>query len=212
MEMKKIQKKLTAPYYIRQNLELVLGSERRTLDYRLATLIKNGCLERLKPGFFLNKSLLDQTSNKNAMLEYVGGVLKFPSYVSLEYALAQYGVIPDSIYVLTYITSKKTAEYHSINISYRYRNIQDTFYTDYEPRQFEGKTYYFAKKWKALFDFLYLIPLRTSRDYQNILFQSRIQWSAFTKEELAQFVRYCLNSQSKKMAMVTKVLLREGVL
>lgn len=203
--------KLTAPYYIRQNMELVLGSNRRTLDYRLKQLIKDGVLEPIKPGFYLNKLLLAQTAQKESLLEYVGSVLKFPSYVSLEYALAKYGVIPESIFALTYITSKKTAEYSSESISYRYRNIKTDLFGEYEQREFEGKTYYFAKKWKALFDYIYLTKMKSRREYLELLLNSRINWQMLQPEELDQLTGYCLRSGSQKMSIVVKLLKEEGI-
>lgn len=200
------------PYYIRQNLELILGSNRRTLDYRISKLIADGTLEKIKPGFYLNRSLFSQSTQKEAFLEYVGGIAKYPSYVSLEYALAKYGLIPESIYTVTYITTKKTGEYTSGNFSFRYRNIKPELFKDYEERDFCNGKYLFAKKSKALFDFIYLTSLRTKNDFEELLFNSRINWNSLSQEDKSDFVNICVDSRSKKMERVIKLLVKGKLL
>lgn len=203
---------LTSPYYTRQNLELVLGSKRRTVDYRIAKFIDDGVLAPIKPGFYLNKQLLSQAKNKQAFLEYVGCVVKYPAYVSLSYALSQYELIPESVYTITYITSKKTGQYSSTVVNYSYRSIKQELFTGYEKRQFQQNQYLFASKAKALFDFIYLAPLTDSQSYPELLFNSRINWSNLLPSEQKQFIAFCLDSGSKKMQKVVQTLKEENKL
>lgn len=203
---------LTSPYYTRQNLELILGSNRRTLDYRIAKLVSDGVLETIKPGFYLNKVLFSEIQNKDAFLEYVGSIAKYPSYVSLKYALSKYGLIPEGIFSITYITTKKTGEYSSNNFSFVYRNIKDELFFGYEEQKFDGVKYLFAKKYKALFDFIYLTPLRNSREYNQLLFDLRINWENLSGKEKEDFVKTCMQSGSEKMANVVKLLKKKNIL
>ena len=205
-------KNLTAPYYTRQNLEIILGSNRRTLDYRISKLISEDILETIKPGFYINKRQLLQSSQKDIFLEYVGNVAKYPSYVSLEYALSKYGLIPESIYAVTYITTKKTGEYSSSVSPFKYRNIKPKLFTDYEERDFGGAKYLFAKEYKALFDFIYLTPLEKLSDFKQLLFGSRINWDALLQGEKDDFAKLCTASGSKKMQKVINLLTKEGLL
>jgi hypothetical protein len=212
MEIKYIKKQLTAPYYTRNNLAIILGSKRRTLDYRISRLITEDILERVKPGFYLNKQLLQQTAQKEALLEYVGNMAKYPSYVSLEYALAKYGLIAESIFVLTYITIKKTGQYTSEAITYKYQNIKPELFTDYQKQKFADGEYLFAKPYKALFDFIYLTPLKNKKDFTQLLLESRINWDALAKQDQVNFINICQRSQSKKMAKVVKILKKNQLL
>ena len=207
-----IVNRLTAPYYTRQNLEVAFGSKRRTLDYRISKLILDGVLERIKPGFYLNKRLLYGSKRKDQLLEYVGSKIKYPSYVSLEYVLSKYEVIPESIYTITYITLKKPSSYSSNSTSFRYRNIRRELFTGYKKYEFDGKSYLFAEKYKALFDFIYLTPLRTSYDFEQLLFQSRINWDSLSREDKNSFINMCDYSRSKKMARVVKMLTNKEIL
>jgi hypothetical protein len=210
--MNTVTGKLALPYYTRQNLELILGSNRRTLDYRISKLILNGNLEALKPGFYINKKLFLQSNQKEEFLEYVGSIAKYPSYVSLEYALSKYGLIPESIYIVTYLTIKKPGEYSSDSFSFRYRNIKTELFSDYEEREFNGGKYLFAKKGKALFDLIYLTPLGKKSDFTELLFGSRINWTNLSEKDKNDFVEICNRSKSKKMEKVVKLLTGEGFL
>lgn len=209
MEIKPI---FTAPYYSRSNLELVLGSNRRTLDYRINALIKKGVLDRVRPGFYFNASLLSSTNENSSLLEYVGAVAKYPSYVSLEYALSMYGVIPESVLAITYVTSKKPGIYRGKNVTYRYRNMRSDLFNGFEKRKYGTATYLFAKKYKALFDFLYLTSTPTQNAQKELLFNSRINWEALTAEDLRSYVEVCAQSGSKKMANTVIMLQRENIL
>ena len=211
MEIKQIKNQLNAPYYTRDNLALLLGSKRRTLDYRLSKLIADDTLESVRAGLYLNTSVLKQTVWGESMLEYVGCVAKFPSYVSLEYALAKYGVLPEAIMVITYITTKKTGFYESSSARYQYRSIKRELFSDYEQRLFGANTYLFAKNYKALFDWIYLTPVSSVRDLKELLFSSRINWGVFTLSDRENFLRICRASGSKKMKTVASLVEKNRV-
>ncbi|MBD3366376.1 hypothetical protein GF360_03510 [candidate division WWE3 bacterium] len=201
-----------SPYYTRQNLEIILGSNRRTLDYRINKLIEEGVLKRIKSGFYLNKLLLDKTNQKEEFLEYVGGVLKYPSYVSLEYALSKSGLLPESIFTFTYVTTKKTGNYSSGNLRFKYRNIKSELFFGYETRSFLGSEYYFAKPAKALFDFIYLTPLEDTAALEQLLFSSRINWQVLRKGDKREFLDFCARAESVKMQKVVETLKEREVL
>ena len=207
-----INTEFTAPYYSRNNLELILGSNRRTLDYRISILINKGILERIRPGFYLNTKLLSLTSEKESFLEYVGTIAKYPSYVSLEYALSAYGLIPESIFTITYVTSKKPGTYSSKNISLKYRNIKPNLFNGYETRMYDKGSYLYAKKYKALFDFIYLTPTPNPNALKEVLVNSRINWDALSLVEKGNFVEICKNSGSRKMANAIIILQKENIL
>lgn len=211
MEIETIIKQLVAPYYTRQNLALVLATNRRTLDYKLAQLVAKGVLITIKPGFYLNKSLLSKSPQNEEFIEYVGSVLKFPSYISLSYALAKYGMIPESVYTVTYITTKKTAEFSANNINFSYRNIKPMLFSDYETRFYNQRPYLFAKNYKAIFDLIYLTAFATSVELKEFLFKSRFNWDALTTQDKNQFSDLCIRSNSRKMEMVDKLLKKKGV-
>ena len=203
---------LSAPYYTRSNLETILGSKRRTLDYKISRLISKGILERIKPGFYLNKKLLSQSSRKEELLEYVGNVVKYPSYVSCEYALSKYGFMSEGVFAMTLVTAKKTGVYFSDTVSFRYKNIKPELFTDYEKRGFNGIKYLFATKYKALFDFIYLTPISTQSKLKQFLLDSRLNYQSLTPQDKKCFIDICQRSRSQKMKKVVRILRKEKFL
>lgn len=203
---------LNSPYYTRTNLELMLGSNRRTLDYRISKLIDDNILERIKSGFYLNIKLLYQSSSRESFLEYVGSIAKYPSYISLEYALAKYGLIPESIYTITYISTKKPGIYKSKTINYKYRNIKPYLFNGYEVKKYKDSNYFFATKFKALFDFIYLTSGNETAKLEKILLDSRINWQSLNKLDKQNFKKYCQESKSTKMMQVIKILKTKNLL
>lgn len=202
----------TSVYYTRPNLELVLGSKKRTLDARLKALEKKGVIVPLKRGFYLNNQLYQKTLDKQVLLEFIGGKLVTPSYISLEYALASYGFLAEEVYAITSITSKKTRTFQTPVASFVYRNLKSELFNAYEVRYFEGLPYYYATPTKALFDFLYLTPMNSVTQVNQVLTESRINWGVLTREMINHFAELVANSGSSKMKKILTQMKRLGVL
>jgi predicted transcriptional regulator of viral defense system len=82
-----------------------------------------------------------------------------PSYVSLETALAHYGIIPEAAYAVTSVTPKVTRVFEAMNLSFHFHKIKKEAYTGYRPLDIEGETVLAAEPEKAVADFLYLVRL-----------------------------------------------------
>lgn len=203
---------LSAPYYTRQNLQLILGDNRRTLDYRIQALIKRGNLERVCPGFYLNKLLLQNSTDPKAVLEYVGGVLKYPSYLSLETVMSEAGLLAESVFALTYVSTKKTKIYTSESATFSYRKISQKLFFGYEDAPIFGGRVKKARPSKAVFDWIYLSRVSTNSALSQLLFESRLNWSVLTKTDKQEFEKWCRISRLPKMAKVQQLLKKRGII
>lgn len=202
-----------APFFVRQNLEVLLGSNRRGLDYKIKSLIQSGIIIPLKKGFYLNNTLYQETTNRGDMLAYVGNMLVHPSYVSLEYSLSLYGILAESVFTITYITTKKTRVFQSGQFSFSYKNIKPDLFFGYTEKKYKNNlTYYMATPAKAIFDFVYLTPLKTKKTIREFLFDSRFNWGVLIEEDKIEFRKIVEKSKSVKMKVVEKCLEKEGVL
>src|SRR3989338_1884000 len=56
--------------------------------------------------------------------EAIANRLYAPSYISFEYALARYGIIPESVYAVTSATTRITREFVVNNKSFTYSHIK----------------------------------------------------------------------------------------
>lgn len=205
MEIKyqKIIARSEAPFFNRQNLELLLGTNRRTLDYRIKALIVDEILLPLKSGTYLNRSLYEQQAEPEDMLRYIATMMVEPSYISLEYALAFYGILAESVYTLTLITTKKTRTLPNLLMDFAYRNLKPELFFGFEKNPFANFTYAIATPEKALFDYIYLTPLDSKRAMKELLFDSRLNLARIDRLELQTIVK---QSKSVKMQKVMELL------
>ena len=67
----------------------------------LSRLVKRGELIRLKNGFYLISELIE---NQPIPFEQIGNQLYGPSYISLEWALSYYELIPEGVYTVTNVS------------------------------------------------------------------------------------------------------------
>lgn len=202
-----------SPYITKQNLSLALGKEGETLNYWVKKLIGNKALIPLKKGFYISsyyRSLVSQTpKDRELYAEYLANILRYPSYVSLEYILAKYNLIPEAPFAITCVTIKSPRVYSSSFGDFIYRSIKENLFWGWEVKDFKGKEVMIASLPKALFDFLYLkkLPIEQWKNY--LLVEGRFNWKILSRKEKTEFVRFAKNSGNKKMVKILNIL-RQG--
>jgi predicted transcriptional regulator of viral defense system len=92
--------------------------------------------------------------------EAIANRLYAPSYISFEYALARYGIIPESVYSVTSATTRITREFIVNNKSFVYSHIKKQAYRGYRTERIGGMTVFIAEPEKALVDYLYFVDLK----------------------------------------------------
>ncbi len=204
-------------YYSKQNIGLALGKEGKDLSYWIQKLLKQKMLISLKKGLYISsyyRDLVSQNpSDKELYYIYLANVLRSPSYVSLEYVLSRYNIIPESSYVITSITTKSSRTFSSEIISFVYRSIKKELFLGWENWTFKNKTIRIATKAKALFDFLYLKSFENKPAMVSYLLDmGRIQWEVLTAEDKDEFVKAVALSSSKKMQSIMTLLKDKKIL
>ncbi len=74
----------------------------------ISRLVKRGDLIRLKNGFFV---IAEQIKSNPVPYEQIGNLLCGPSYISFEWALSYYNMIPEGVYVVTSASSAKSKSF-----------------------------------------------------------------------------------------------------
>lgn len=132
--------------------------------YFLETYVKKGLFARAKKGLYIVK-------NNQPSEEEIANVLYSPSYISLEYALAYYGIIPEMVYAVTSITTKPTRHFVFNEKSFEYFTIKNSAFTGYSLKKEKEKNFLIAEPEKALADYLYFVSLgrKTLGDRINLI-------------------------------------------
>lgn len=139
---------------------------------------KNGKLIKIKNGLY--------ETNPNVPPYYLANAIYGPSYISFDYALSYYGLIPEKVQVVTSATfnKKKTKYYKTPLGNFTYRDVPSNVYP-FEINLIEenGYTFQIATKEKALCDKLYtLSPINNLKELEILLFKDlRIDRDEFNK-------------------------------
>ncbi len=113
-----------------------------------------GLLVRLRRGVFL---LNERDRKINPSRLYIANQLYSPSYISMEYALSYYGLIPERTNDLTSITTKKTFHITNPTGTFVYQHIKPNAFRGFRVLKDEaGLSFFIAEPEKAVVDFLYL--------------------------------------------------------
>jgi predicted transcriptional regulator of viral defense system len=192
------------PFFTKSEAGLLLDKKGKNLDKKISQLLKKQYLIHLKRGLYTTKIYSDQ--HKNKLPEFIANTLYYPSYLSLKYVLQQEGMIPEAVYTFTSITLKKTRQFENPLGIFHYRNIKPQLFTGYTQVPFtENYQIKIATKAKALFDYLYLYVFRNQVE-QELFIDMRINWENFSQQDLKEFSEFTQISQSKKMAVINKIL------
>ena len=198
------------PYYTKQNLNLYLNKNDEALNYWIKTLIRKEALIPMKKGMYISSFYMEKVKSKNEMeeyLEYLANIMRYPSYISLEYALAKYGLIPESVFQITAITTKTTRKYDSKIITFSYRKIKDVLFSGFTEQKYGDWNIRFATAPKALFDYLYLKKFVSNSELENYLLErGRINWQILKLKDKKLFREYIRISSTKKMNTILKIL------
>lgn len=174
---------------------------------KISREIKNGNLFKIVNGLY--------ETNPNTPGYLLAGSIYGPSYISFEYALAYYGLIPEKVTTITNATceKKKKKEYHTDFGTFTYRDIPILAYPEEILLIEENNyTYQIATKEKALCDKLYtLSPLNNYKNLENMLFNDlRIDEEEFKKLDYDEIAKLNKLYHSKNIELLTKYIRRNN--
>ncbi len=135
-----------------QEFSRIFKTSSRQTRYFLEAYTKRSFLVRLKTNLYT----LKMNPPKE---EVIANALYKPSYLSMEYVLSRHGIIPESVYVITSISTKATTNFDVLGRKFSYQKIKKSAYTGYVPEKVHNKTIFIAEPEKALVDYLYFVSL-----------------------------------------------------
>lgn len=99
-------------------------------------------------------------TDANASDKYLARQIYSPSYISLDYVLSAYSLIPEAVYSITSATSNKSKIYNNAFGCFIYSHIpQSVFLLGIKEEVEDGCSYLIATPEKALCDKLYSLPV-----------------------------------------------------
>jgi hypothetical protein len=156
-------------YVESQNLKPLLSDYANPDDF-ISRLVKSGELIRLKNGFFL---IAEKIEEPPIPYEQIANLLHGPSYISLEWALSFYKMIPEGVYVVTSVTSNISKCFKTPVGSFDYFYLNHPRYSiGIDQKENAAGRYLIATPEKALAD---LIHFKSKKLNQNELLTDLIE-------------------------------------
>ncbi len=194
------------PYFNKKTAGILIGKKEGNLSKKIEQLVKREYLIGLKKGLYVTSVYLSSQRERGNYCEYIANILRYPSYLSLEYVLSINNLIPEAVYVWTSITSKNPRAYKNQLGSFIYRNIKPILFTGFAKGRKGEFNIAIATTAKSLFDYLYLKRNLADNLEYELNEGLRINWDNFSLKDLGEFKKYTIVSQSKKMEKILKII------
>lgn len=187
------------PVFGTQELKLILGMDfKSSFLVKLNSWVRKGYIIQLRRGLYMLGSAKDK-------INYMGLASKIyrPSYISLEFALNYYGIIPEAVFTVTSVSTKKTAffEVPEIRGYFSYQKIKTSAFGGFQTFVENGVSLNLAEMEKALVDFFYIN--RNTMDGTKINFEG-YRFSDVHRYNQGKILRYARNYENKKTLFLAK--------
>ena len=172
---------------------------------KLSREVKAGKLFKIINGLY--------ETNQNTSSYLLSGFIYGPSYISFDYALSYYGLIPERVNVVTCATfnKKKIKQYKTDFGVFTYRDVPRLAYPEEILLKIEGDySYQIAAPEKAICDKLYTIfPLKNYKNLENLLFNDlRIDEEEFNKLNIDKIEKLSTLYHSTNINLLAKYMRR----
>ena len=123
------------------------------IEVQLSRWSRAGKLCRIRRGWYLIEKPYRARDVSEAV---IANTVVEPSYLSLEWALGFYGLIPEAIFNPTSITTARGIGFTAKDRGYFYHHVQPAFFAGYEKVERGGDVFIIAGPEKALLDKMYI--------------------------------------------------------
>lgn len=181
-------------------------SDYMSVHNKISELEKSDKLIRIKKGMYV---VSPSVSGKLLSEELIANHLYGPSYVSMEYALRYYGLIPESVYTIQSMTTKHSREFRNPLGTFQYTQCTKEYFSIGIRQEIKELTsFIIASPEKALCDLIINTPnlnLRFQKDILSYIEEDlRFDMEAFYKMDISIFEQ-CIK-MGKKKASITNLI------
>jgi predicted transcriptional regulator of viral defense system len=150
---------------------------------RLSEWQKKGYIKKIIKGYYL---FSDLDIDESTLLAIANKIYK-PSYISFETAMSYYRLIPESIYMITSASTRRTALFETPMARFSYRTIKPSLFFGYSLLT-GGIKMAFVEK--AILDYLYINPaVGTADDFASLRINREEMLSRVSMERLTGYVQ-----------------------
>ncbi len=180
------------PFFETKELRVVLENEfTGSMLINLRNWVKKGHLIMLRRGLY---AVAEDVKKMDSMV--FATKMYQPSYVSMEMALFFYGIIPEAVFTVTSVTTRKTKQFNTQLGNFSYQKIKKEAFGGYETKTNEKISFNMALPEKAMVDFFYLKRNILNGDLEQFQGYRFNEDFAFDAEKLLYFARAFRNKKA----------------
>jgi predicted transcriptional regulator of viral defense system len=151
---------------------------RRLFEWR-----KKGYIKKIIKGYYLFSHV---DIDESTLLAIANKIYK-PSYISFETAMSYYRLIPESIYMITSASTRRTSLFETPMARFSYRTLKPALFFGYSLLTGGIKMAFLEK---AILDYLYINPaVQSTDDFASLRINREEMLSRVSMERLADYVQ-----------------------
>ena len=187
---------------------ILLNNGYSRINDKINRLKKDGILQTLKRGLYLHKSPF---VNNIISKEIVANILLSPSYISFDYALYFYGLIPESVYDVTSATTKRSKSFTTDIGTFSFKQVKKELYPiGLKIESMQNGNFIIASREKALCDKVYYakdVKITSKKRMREFLEDDlRVDFDELEDCDIDIFKKYYEISKSKKIKFLLQVV------
>lgn len=200
MKFYDLQKLIKEAYFSINDLRL---RSLKIYDYQLSLWVKNSKLKRLKRGIYYFPA-----RRKDIKPEEVAALIYEPSYISTEYALSYYNLIPEKVFAITSVATKPTRVFNNDFGRFIYQQISPKLFVGYDAIETKNGRYLLAEPEKAILDYFYLHlgQINNVNDIKELRFNYKEMKNIIHSQKLHLYLKFFA---IKKLERMINLLLQQ---
>lgn len=140
----------------------------------------------------------DLELSENTLFE-IANTIHRPSYVSFEMALSYYHLIPESVYAITSVSSRRPCRYSTPLAEFTYRRIKPDLFFGYNLVNYNNKRFKIAGPEKTILDYFYIHPhIKSNSDFESLRMNADSFWERVDEEQIYSLLEKFSQTTLKK--------------
>ncbi|HEY9756023.1 MAG TPA: hypothetical protein V6C97_12730 [Oculatellaceae cyanobacterium] len=208
MELQQIRNIIGREEFDHVSLASALASY-SAVDQKINEMLKSGQILRVKKGLYVFGPQIRQTI---ICRETLANLIYGPSYISMEYALAYYGLIPERVETVTSVTSKREKKFDTPLGTFTYQYLNPRKYPHEIEQRWIDQSHpiLIASPEKALFDYVTINEVPTFANAKagvNFLREDlRMDDEAIARLDIKKMIRINSYYRSQNMTRIMEGL------
>lgn len=162
---------------------------------RLSEWQEKGYLKMIRRGHYI---FSDMEINESVLFLLANNIYT-PSYISMEMALSYYNLIPETVYALTSVTSRKTNNFKTDFGEFYFRHLKPQLMFGYRLVSYHGHRFKIAELEKAILDYFYFnTSLNTEDDFAGLRFNGEELKEQMDNDKLKRYLAAFNNKRLDK--------------